>query len=170
MRFLMHFNKSIHKIKKRWTILVILALSLFFLFYQSCGQRETARIEIACITEIEVSNFSGTLKFGMEPVRTIRDKGKTEAFRHIFNQLDHSDAITPADVNRAFEKDDYFACMDIRPVFTASGKDEMENGCFLLHLLIGNPGEGSYLIFAGTDLGYALEPEYTDILLECFAR
>lgn len=163
-------EKGFHNIKTYRTIGVILDLAvIFFLLYHSCGQRETARMEIACITEIEVSQFSGTLKFGMEPVRTIRDKGKTEAFRNLFNQLDDSDAIKRADVNRAFEKDDDFLCMDIRPVFIASGRDERENGYFLLHLLIGNPGEGSYLIFAGTDLGYALESEYTDILLECFA-
>lgn len=45
--------KGFHNIKTRRTIGAILALALLvFLLYHSCGQRETARMEIACITEI----------------------------------------------------------------------------------------------------------------------
>lgn len=158
------------KKKKIFCAAVISVIILLCFAYPSCDrQNKPMRTKLTQVKQIEVYQFSGISKFSAKYVDTITDSSKIEQFKDIFNELDSSETIKRIDVKPSLENHTYSVCVDIRPVFLEPSEAGEENGSYLLHLLIGSPNGMSYLIFAGTDLWYALEDQYTDTLLELFA-
>jgi len=145
-------------------IIIVICIAVTYKYFNV----DNVRPEITSVSSIDIFKFNSFSKFSNEKIDVIDNEQKLSKFKMLINSLDISDEIRQTKLSENINLESFEYYFHIRPEIKYIKDDKVHDGFFLLHILINNLDENSYITFSGTELSYILDSNNTKILKEIF--